>query len=97
MVAYKADVTVNICHRTLCLGIGLQVRVCAGASDLSIKVSDQGGGIPSHSWDSVWKYGYTSIPPEGLGQGRLMAAAGGGGADSRFRMAGKFVAEYASE
>ncbi len=47
----------------------IHVRICQGylpGSDLTIKISDQGGGIPPHLFDHVWSYGFTTvggIPP----------------------------------
>lgn len=39
----------------------VQVRICAGDNDvITIKVCDQGGGIPSASLNDVWSYGWTT-------------------------------------
>jgi len=40
----------------------IKVVICNGNSDLSIKVSDMGGGISRDQLDTVWNYGSTSGP-----------------------------------
>ncbi|MEW5315770.1 MAG: hypothetical protein WDW38_007176 [Sanguina aurantia] len=37
------------------------VRICAGPTELTIKVCDQGGGIPDAIIDKVWSYGFTTV------------------------------------
>lgn len=37
------------------------VRICAGVSEVTIKVSDQGGGIPKQNLDKVFQYGFTTM------------------------------------
>lgn len=39
----------------------LQCRLCAGSGALTIRISDQGGGIPVNHMTDVWSYGYTTI------------------------------------
>mmetsp|Transcript_913 Transcript_913/g.2443 ORF Transcript_913/g.2443 Transcript_913/m.2443 type:complete len:544 (-) Transcript_913:136-1767(-) len=64
------------------------VRICAGRNspDLTVKVSDQGGGIPRTYQAKVWGYGFTTVggppltdppPPGGTrsGRGRASQAA----------------------
>ncbi|KAL6764791.1 pyruvate dehydrogenase kinase-like protein [Haematococcus lacustris] len=84
----------------------IHVRICAGrgAADLSIRVSDQGGGIPPHLITQVWSYGFTTVDDAAAapavfergdeggseeGWGPLAAEDHGRDlADGRFRMAG---------
>ncbi|KAK9818127.1 hypothetical protein WJX72_007548 [[Myrmecia] bisecta] len=42
----------------------VHVRICAAAQDITLRVSDQGGGIADESLDEVWRYGYTTIADE---------------------------------
>lgn len=37
-------------------------RVCSGGSHLTIRISDQGGGIPQQHLNHVWSYGFTTSP-----------------------------------
>lgn len=39
----------------------LHVRVCGGQGTLTLRISDQGGGIPDDIIDKVWSYGFTTI------------------------------------
>lgn len=32
-------------------------------ADLTIKVSDEGGGVPRSKWSKLWHYDYTTSPP----------------------------------
>ena len=41
----------------------IRVRVCEGDA-VTIRISDQGGGIPPEAMDSVWKYGFTTARTE---------------------------------
>eukprot|EP00732_Lithocolla_globosa_P004872 Lithocolla_globosa_v1_NODE_4689_length_1386_cov_7.768595.p1 type:complete len:399 gc:universal NODE_4689_length_1386_cov_7.768595:1202-6(-) len=41
----------------------IQVVVADGANDLTIKISDQGGGIPRKQVENVWTYFYTTAAP----------------------------------
>merc|ERR1711979_14436 len=45
-----------------------------GSFDVTMKVSDRGGGMTSEQLDDVWCYGYTTV-------GQEAAAPGGMGAD----------------
>ncbi|WIA32443.1 hypothetical protein OEZ86_003265 [Tetradesmus obliquus] len=38
----------------------IQARVCSGATHLSIRISDQGGGLPMEHLEQVWSYGFTT-------------------------------------
>ncbi|EFJ48498.1 pyruvate dehydrogenase kinase [Volvox carteri f. nagariensis] len=56
----------------------VHIRVCDGAAGaLTIKISDQGGGIPDDLIDKVWSYGFTT-----LGRKRRHAAPPSGGSSS---------------
>ena len=41
----------------------IRVRVCDGDA-VTIRISDQGGGIPPEAMESVWKYGFTTARTE---------------------------------
>ncbi|GAQ83948.1 mitochondrial pyruvate dehydrogenase kinase [Klebsormidium nitens] len=38
-------------------------QVCKGTREVTIKISDQGGGIDEEVQPKIWKYGYTSVDP----------------------------------
>ncbi|GMF57743.1 unnamed protein product [Phytophthora fragariaefolia] len=40
----------------------VKVVICQGKEDLSVKVTDQGGGIPRSLWNKLWHYDYTTSP-----------------------------------
>ena len=40
----------------------IEVLIAKGPNDLTIKVSDQGGGIPRHVTDRLFKYLYSTAP-----------------------------------
>lgn len=40
----------------------VKVVVCQGHEDLTIKVSDDGGGVRRSHWNKLWHYGYTTSP-----------------------------------
>jgi len=73
----------------------VQVCVCEGDNDVTIRISDRGGGISEEDMARVWKYGYTTSSSfdespkqvEGLGFGQAMSSAADAGR-RRFRMAG---------
>ena len=39
----------------------VEMRICEGSRGVTIKVSDQGGGISDEDIDRIWKYGYVYI------------------------------------
>jgi signal transduction histidine kinase len=43
-------------------GLCAQVSLCSGTGGITIRVSDQGGGIPQHHLPDVFSYGWTTIP-----------------------------------
>ncbi|CAI5745134.1 unnamed protein product [Peronospora destructor] len=48
------------------LGEGLppvEIVICVGSEDLTIKVSDEGGGVPRSRWNKLWHYDYTTSFP----------------------------------
>ncbi|GBF98531.1 pyruvate dehydrogenase kinase [Raphidocelis subcapitata] len=57
----------------------VQIRVCAGASALTVRISDQGGGIPEDIAPQVWGYGFTTSDLCPLGSGGGGASSGGSG------------------
>lgn len=38
----------------------IQARVCSGNTHLTVRISDQGGGIPTEDLARVWSYGFTT-------------------------------------
>jgi hypothetical protein len=38
-----------------------QVKLCAGEGVVTVRISDQGGGIPQHHLNDVWTYGWSSV------------------------------------
>jgi [3-methyl-2-oxobutanoate dehydrogenase (acetyl-transferring)] kinase len=55
------------------------VRVCAGGGSLTVRVSDQGGGIPEEIASQVWGYGFTTSDLCPLGGGPGSGGSGSGG------------------
>ncbi|KAL4157758.1 hypothetical protein PRNP1_003543 [Phytophthora ramorum] len=41
----------------------VEIVICVGSEDLTIKVSDEGGGVPRSRWNKLWHYDYTTSPP----------------------------------
>ncbi|ETL92434.1 hypothetical protein F442_09529 [Phytophthora nicotianae P10297] len=41
----------------------VEIVICVGSEDLTIKVSDEGGGIPRSRWNKLWHYDYTTSAP----------------------------------
>lgn len=39
----------------------IHVRLCGGEDSVSVRVSDEGGGIPVEQVDKVWEFGWTTI------------------------------------
>ncbi len=57
------------------------IVIAGGTEDVSLKVSDEGGGIPRSCIDKVWNYTYTTANPElypYTGDDSLMAGMGHG-------------------
>src|ERR1700676_4653184 len=46
----------------------IKVIVARGKDDITIKVSDEGGGIPRSAIPLVWTYMYTTAEPESVDQ-----------------------------
>lgn len=44
----------------------IKVVVVEGSEDITIKISDEGGGIPRSSVPHIWTYLYTTMSDEGL-------------------------------
>ncbi|GJP66109.1 hypothetical protein CLOP_g23026 [Closterium sp. NIES-67] len=53
------------------------VTVCSGSNEVTIKVSDLGGGIPEKLQAKVWRYGYSSVEGDVTTSSTLRSAAGG--------------------
>lgn len=41
----------------------VQIVICQGNEDLTIKVTDEGGGVPRSKWHKIWHYDYTTSAP----------------------------------
>uniref|UniRef100_K3X8C8 Protein-serine/threonine kinase n=1 Tax=Globisporangium ultimum (strain ATCC 200006 / CBS 805.95 / DAOM BR144) TaxID=431595 RepID=K3X8C8_GLOUD len=41
----------------------IQIVICQGQEDVTIKVDDEGGGVPRSKWSKLWHYDYTTSPP----------------------------------
>ncbi|EGZ16889.1 hypothetical protein PHYSODRAFT_314481 [Phytophthora sojae] len=41
----------------------VEIVICVGSEDLTIKVSDEGGGVPRSRWNKLWHYDYTTSRP----------------------------------
>lgn len=44
----------------------VKVIVVEGSEDITIKISDEGGGIPRSALPMIWTYLYTTMSDEGL-------------------------------
>ncbi|KAF1794634.1 Signal transduction histidine kinase-related protein, C-terminal [Phytophthora cactorum] len=40
----------------------VEIVICQGSEDLTVKVSDEGGGVPRSRWNKLWHYDYTTSP-----------------------------------
>ncbi|KAL3656880.1 hypothetical protein V7S43_018220 [Phytophthora oleae] len=40
----------------------VEIVICQGSEDLTVKVSDDGGGVPRSRWNKLWHYDYTTSP-----------------------------------
>lgn len=72
----------------------VQVRICGGEGNVTLRISDQGGGISAEELNKVWSYGYTSVRQGselsldsdqgegGFGGGQGSVASGGEGLGS---------------
>lgn len=49
------------CHRDRSRPPAIHIRISEANSDVTFRISDQGGGILSEDLDKVWQYGYTTI------------------------------------
>jgi [3-methyl-2-oxobutanoate dehydrogenase (acetyl-transferring)] kinase len=59
------------------------VRVCdAPGGSTTVRISDQGGGLPPGREADVWRYGFTTVPEDGLGAMEAAAGMMGGTASS---------------
>lgn len=61
----------------------IHVRICGGKDDVTIRISDQGGGIPPQNLDRVWEFGWTDLEDsstvpaaEGEGAGHIAGHEG---------------------
>jgi signal transduction histidine kinase len=50
------------------------VRLCAGPGNLTIQISDRGGGLSADVKDSVWQYGFTTNDREQESRGAHRAS-----------------------
>ncbi|GMH33368.1 hypothetical protein BSKO_01202 [Bryopsis sp. KO-2023] len=67
----------------------IQVRICEAPKEVTIKISDRGGGIDYDKLENIWEYGYTTLAGgmvlSDSGSFDLMDAMGGAG---KYRIAG---------
>ncbi|KAI9987439.1 hypothetical protein PInf_023478 [Phytophthora infestans] len=40
----------------------VEIVICQGSEDLTVKVSDEGEGVPRSRWNKMWHYDYTTSP-----------------------------------
>ncbi|KAG3025257.1 hypothetical protein JG687_00007197 [Phytophthora cactorum] len=40
----------------------VEIVICQGSEDLTVTVSDEGGGVPRSRWNKLWHYDYTTSP-----------------------------------
>ncbi|KAG7389566.1 [Pyruvate dehydrogenase (acetyl-transferring)] kinase isozyme 4 [Phytophthora pseudosyringae] len=40
----------------------VEIVICQGSEDLTVKVSDEGGGVPRSRWNNLWHYDYSTSP-----------------------------------
>ncbi|KAG7396196.1 [Pyruvate dehydrogenase (acetyl-transferring)] kinase isozyme 4 [Phytophthora boehmeriae] len=40
----------------------VEIVICQGSEDLTVKVSDEGGGVPRSRWNKMWHYDYSTSP-----------------------------------
>jgi hypothetical protein len=57
----------------------VQIRVCAGPKSITVRISDQGGGIPEPYLSKVWAYGFTTSELGMTSEGESGSPAGDGG------------------
>lgn len=51
----------------------IRVIVVEGKEDITIKISDEGGGIPRSEMGLVWTYMYTTAQSEDLGENPVLS------------------------
>lgn len=51
----------------------IHVRICGGKDDVTIRISDQGGGIPPENLERVWEFGWTDLEDASAGGGTVSA------------------------
>ena len=69
------------------------VQICKGGRAVTLKISDQGGGIPEAVLGKIWDYGFTTAGAAaasdwGLGDGTQAMASIAETANTQSRMAG---------
>ncbi|KDO23977.1 hypothetical protein SPRG_10674 [Saprolegnia parasitica CBS 223.65] len=60
----------------------ITVVICQGQEDLTIKISDEAGGVRRSDWHRLWYYNYTTAskePPQALATGDFREHFSGGG------------------
>ncbi|KAL4529578.1 hypothetical protein Ndes2437B_g08849 [Nannochloris sp. 'desiccata'] len=57
----------------------IHVRICGGTDDVTLRISDQGGGIPFHLIKKVWEFGWTDL--DSVVEGEEDRHGGNGGGD----------------
>jgi len=59
----------------------IHVRICGGTDDVTLRISDQGGGIPFHLLKKVWEFGWTDLDTKLEGKDEGDCNGGSGGSD----------------
>ncbi|XP_028267094.1 pyruvate dehydrogenase (acetyl-transferring) kinase isozyme 2, mitochondrial-like isoform X2 [Parambassis ranga] len=73
--AMRATIEVHEGNRTL---PPIKVMVALGGEDLSIRMSDQGGGVPFRKTERLFSYMYSTAPPPSIGDKHRAPLAGFG-------------------
>ena len=66
MIKNAMQATVNHHYDSLDSLPPIRVLVCQSVDDITIKISDTGGGVDRVTSDKMWKYLYTTAPAASL-------------------------------
>lgn len=50
----------------------IRITICKGKREVSIRISDQGGGIPPENLEHIWDYSFTTVPEASENTGGYM-------------------------
>ena len=62
MQVIKNAMQATVNHNDLDNLPSIRVLVCQSDNDITIKISDQGGGVDRVTCEKIWKYLYTTTP-----------------------------------